>query len=156
MPIWRQELILVTVLHVCWVFGFCFVYGFVSFSFRSVGQARDLGLQCLIISETLLCTSDEGLSKKAYYGGLSYTRQRTSRGFPAKRNKTADGSSTPGPDLHVNTNLMDLGFECAEGEPPAAAAKLRSGNNYFLSEPWFCSCGNFVNLRWEERMASLT
>ncbi|CAM6092477.1 unnamed protein product [Calypogeia fissa] len=71
--------------------------------------------------------SDEGLAKKAYYGGLSYTRQRTSRGFPAKRNKTADGSSTPGPDLHVNTtNLMDLGFECAEGEPPAAAAKLRS------------------------------
>lgn len=82
----------------------------------------------------LLYNSDEGLTKKAYYGGLSYTRQRTSRGFPAKRNKTSDRLSNPGPDLHVNTtNLMDLGFECAEGEPPAAAAKLRSGNNYILS-----------------------
>ncbi|BBM97620.1 protein Mp1R-MYB12 [Marchantia polymorpha subsp. ruderalis] len=71
--------------------------------------------------------SDEAQGKKAYYRGLSYTRQRTSRGLPAKRKRMADGAPSSSPELHVNTSdLMELGFDCAEGEPPAAAAKLRS------------------------------
>ncbi|KAL2649668.1 hypothetical protein R1flu_017796 [Riccia fluitans] len=70
--------------------------------------------------------SDEGQENKVYYRGLSYTRQRTSRGLPAKR-KRADGAAPDTPELHENTiDVMELGLECPEGEPPAAAAKLRS------------------------------
>jgi hypothetical protein len=46
----------------------------------------------------------------------------------------ADGSSKTAPDLHLNTSdLVELEYECVDGEPPAAAAKLRSGMFAFVS-----------------------
>ena len=45
-----------------------------------------------------------------------------------KRKKMADGSTKTSSDLHLDTSdLMELDYECVAGEPPAAAAKLRSG-----------------------------
>ncbi|CAM6039419.1 unnamed protein product [Sphagnum compactum] len=57
----------------------------------------------------------------------SFTRQRTTRGLPAKRKRMLDGSAKPSAELHVNTNnLMEMGYEFVDGKPLAAAAKLRS------------------------------
>jgi hypothetical protein len=66
---------------------------------------------------------------KGLFGGIaSFTRQRTTRGLPAKRKRMLDGSVKPSAELHVNTNnLMEMGYEFVDGKPLAAAAKLRSG-----------------------------
>lgn len=73
--------------------------------------------------------ADCGYGKKSYLGGMgAYTRQRTTRGAANKRRKVADGSPKTGPDLHLSSSdLMELEYECVGGEPPAAAAKIRSG-----------------------------
>ncbi|KAG0605748.1 hypothetical protein M758_9G084800 [Ceratodon purpureus] len=73
-------------------------------------------------------SEDSRYGKKLFFSGIAaFTRQRTTRGFQNKRKKTIDGSSRTAPDLHLNTSdLMELEYECVEGEPPAAAAKLRS------------------------------
>jgi hypothetical protein len=69
----------------------------------------------------------------------AYTRQRTTRGLPTKRTKIADGNSRIAPDLHLDTSdLMDMGYECVDGEPPAAAAKLRSGMSHVLYDDMPC------------------
>lgn len=73
-----------------------------------------------------------------------YTRQRTTRGLPTKRTKIADGNSRIAPDLHLDTSdLMDMGYECVDGEPPAAAAKLRSGTSHVLYGDM-----PFINVAW--------
>ncbi|XP_073396906.1 uncharacterized protein [Physcomitrium patens] len=74
------------------------------------------------------CSEDCGYGKKSYLGGMgAYTRQRTTRGAANKRRKVADGSPKTGPDLHLSSSdLMELEYECVGGEPPAAAAKIRS------------------------------
>lgn len=71
---------------------------------------------------------------KGLFGGIaSFTRQRTTRGLPAKRKRMLDGSVKPSAELHVNTNnLMEMGYEFVDGKPLAAAAKLRSGT-YLLT-----------------------
>lgn len=74
---------------------------------------------------------DSIFGKSTFFSGMStstYTRQRTTRGLTAKRRKVTDGSSKTAPELHVNTSdLLEMEYECVTGEPPAAAAKLRSG-----------------------------
>jgi hypothetical protein len=64
-----------------------------------------------------------------FFSGIAaFTRQRTTRGLQNKRKKTVDGSSKIASDLHLDTSdLIELEYECVDGEPPAAAAKLRSG-----------------------------
>jgi hypothetical protein len=38
-----------------------------------------------------------------------------------------DGRGKLASELHLNTSCcMEMGFDCVDGEPPAAAAKLRS------------------------------
>ena len=73
--------------------------------------------------------ADSRYGKKMFFSGIAaFTRQRTTRGLQNKRKKMADGISKSAPDLHVDTSdLMELEYECVDGEPPAAAAKLRSG-----------------------------
>jgi hypothetical protein len=63
------------------------------------------------------------------------TRQQRTRGSSSKRkNNVVDGSCNS-TELHLNTvDLMDMGYEYVDGEPPAAAAKLRSGTN----SSYFC------------------
>jgi len=65
----------------------------------------------------------------------------------------ANGSSKTAPDLHLNTSdLVELEYECVDGEPPAAAAKLRSGMFAFVSALVYVSVpcsgggGNLVEL----------
>ena len=81
--------------------------------------------------------ADLVLLKKTFFNGIAaFTRQRTSRGMPAKRTKLETGNCRC-PGLHLKTNdLMDnLGYDGGvEGEPPAAAAKLRSGMHLIT---WF-------------------
>lgn len=74
-------------------------------------------------------SSEEAIFEgKGLFGGIaSFTRQRTTRGLPAKRKRMLDGSVKPSAELHVNTNnLMEMGYEFVDGKPLAAAAKLRS------------------------------
>lgn len=94
-----------------------------------VQQAKELCIQ--------LCDfdgADSRYEKKSFFSGIAaYTRQRTARGMPNKRKKMADGSSKTAPDLRLNTSdLVELEYECVDGEPPAAAAKLRSGMFAFV------------------------
>lgn len=67
-------------------------------------------------------------TKQTFFNGIAaFTRQRTSRRLPLKRKRLEDGD-TCSSDLHLKTNnLMDIGYDGVYGEPPAAAAKLRSG-----------------------------
>ncbi|KAG0563321.1 hypothetical protein KC19_8G021400 [Ceratodon purpureus] len=73
-------------------------------------------------------SEDSRYGKKMFFSGIAaFTRQRTTRGLQNKRKKMVDGSSKTTPDLHLDTSdLMELEYECVAGEPPAAAAKLRS------------------------------
>jgi hypothetical protein len=73
-----------------------------------------------------------------FFSGMgAFTRQRTTRVLQNKRSKSVDGSSKTAPDLHVDTSdLMELEYECVEGEPPAAAAKLRSGMFAWSEDGW--------------------
>jgi hypothetical protein len=61
------------------------------------------------------------------------TRQQRTRGSSSKRkNNVVDGSCNS-TELHLNTaDLMEMGYEYVDGEPPAAAAKLRSGTQNML------------------------
>jgi hypothetical protein len=67
-------------------------------------------------------------TKQTFFNGIAaFTRQRTSRRLPLKRKRLEDGD-IPSSNLHVKTNNpMDIGYDGVYGEPPAAAAKLRSG-----------------------------
>ncbi|CAK9865476.1 unnamed protein product [Sphagnum jensenii] len=72
--------------------------------------------------------TDMELTDNSRSSEASFTRQRTTRGLPAKRKRMLDGSVKPSTELHVNTNnLMEMGYEFVDGKPLAAAAKLRSG-----------------------------
>jgi hypothetical protein len=45
-----------------------------------------------------------------------------------------DGRGKPASELHLNTSCcMETGFDCVDGESPAAAAKLCSGIDLVLS-----------------------
>lgn len=69
-------------------------------------------------------------AKPTLFGGIAaFTRQRTSRALSAKRKKLGDEIIKKSPELYVNTkNLLEnMAYDCVDGEPPAAAAKLRSG-----------------------------
>ncbi len=70
--------------------------------------------------------------EKAFFGGIAaFTRQRTTRGLPAKRKRMIDGSAKSSAQLHVNTiNLVEMSYKCVDGEAPAAAVKLRSGTAF--------------------------
>jgi hypothetical protein len=80
--------------------------------------------------------ADAIFGQKTFFGGIgALTRQqRSTRGLSAKRMKMADGRGKPASELHLNTKCcMEMGFDCVDGEPPAAAAKLRSGMDLVLS-----------------------
>lgn len=70
--------------------------------------------------------------EKAFFGGIAaFTRQRTTRGLPAKRKRMIDGSVKSTAQLHVNTiNLVEMSYKCVDGEAPAAAVKLHSGTAF--------------------------
>jgi hypothetical protein len=70
--------------------------------------------------------------EKAFFGGIAaFTRQRTTRGLPAKRKRMIDGSAKSSAQLHVNTiNLVEMSYKCVDGEAPAAAVKLHSGTAF--------------------------
>ncbi len=74
--------------------------------------------------------SEAGSEKETLYGGIAgLTWQRRTRRLSSKRKKMVDGRCNP-EELHLNNvNLMEMGYEYVDGEPPAAAAKLRSGTN---------------------------
>lgn len=78
-----------------------------------------------------------------FFSGIAaFTRQRTTRGLQNKRKKMGEGGSKGAPELHLDTSeLMELEYECVGGEPPAAAAKLRSGTCASFQVGWCASCG---------------
>jgi len=69
-------------------------------------------------------------TKQNFFNGIAaFTRQRTSRRLPLKR-KRFDEAEVVSSKLQVKTNTsnhIDVEYNRILGEPPAAAAKLRSG-----------------------------
>lgn len=75
-------------------------------------------------------------TKQTFFNGIAaFTRQRTSRKLPLKRKRLEEGDKSSY-DLQVKTNTnnhIDVEYDQVYGEPPAAAAKLRSGNFFYFS-----------------------
>ncbi|KAH9550219.1 hypothetical protein CY35_10G061200 [Sphagnum magellanicum] len=65
-------------------------------------------------------SSEEAMfQEKAFFGGIAaFTRQRTTRGLPAKRKRMIDGSAKSSAQLHVNTiNLVEMSYKCVDAKP---------------------------------------
>jgi len=69
-------------------------------------------------------------TKQSFFNGIAaFTRQRTSRRLPLKR-KRLEESDIGSSNLEVKRdaiNHIEIEYNRVFGEPPAAAAKLRSG-----------------------------